>query len=56
MEPGKDIICCVTGGHLAYRCNALASMLVKTGYDVKVVMTRNDKREFYQSKLNYLRR
>ena len=31
----------MTGGIAAYKIATLASMLVKTGYDVKVVMTQN---------------
>ena len=41
MERKKTVLLCVTGGIAAYKIATLASMLVKTGYDVKVVMTRN---------------
>ena len=41
MERKKTVLLCVTGGIAAYKIATLASMLVKTGYDVKVVMTQN---------------
>ena len=41
MERYKTVLLCVTGGIAAYKIATLASMLVKTGYDVKVVMTQN---------------
>ena len=37
----RQVLLCVTGGIAAYKIATLASMLVKTGYDVKVVMTQN---------------
>lgn len=40
MERKKTVLLCVTGGIAAYKIATLASMLVKTGYDVKVVMTQ----------------
>ena len=42
MERKKTVLLCVTGGIAAYKIATLASMLVKTGYDVKVVMTDYD--------------
>ena len=47
MERKKTVLLCVTGGIAAYKIATLASMLVKTGYDVKqhanvrVIMTQN---------------
>lgn len=41
MERKKTVLLGVTGGIAAYKTASLASMLVKTGYDVKVLMTQN---------------
>ncbi len=39
MLKGKNILLGITGGIAAYKCAALARLLVKQGCDVKVVMT-----------------
>lgn len=39
MLKGKNILLGITGGIAAYKCAALARLLVKRGCDVKVVMT-----------------
>lgn len=41
MEQKKTVLLGVTGGIAAYKTASLASMLVKNGYDVKVLMTQN---------------
>ena len=41
MLKGKNILLCVTGGIAAYKMADVASMLVKLGADVHVVMTEN---------------
>lgn len=41
MERKKTVLLGVTGGIAAYKSATLASMLVKNGYDVKVLMTKN---------------
>ena len=41
MEQKKTVVLGVTGGIAAYKTASLASMLVKNGYDVQVLMTRN---------------
>ncbi len=41
MEKKKTVILGVTGGIAAYKTASLASMLVKNGYDVQVLMTQN---------------
>ena len=41
MEKGKHILLCVTGGIAAYKIANLASMLKKSGCDIKVIMTKN---------------
>lgn len=41
MEQKKTVLLGVTGGIAAYKTASLASMLVKNGYDVQVVMTQN---------------
>ena len=41
MDRKKTVVLCVTGGIACYKSAMLASLLVKRGYDVEVVMTRN---------------
>lgn len=41
MEQKKTVVLGVTGGIAAYKTASLASMLVKKGYDVQVLMTQN---------------
>ena len=41
MEKKKTVVLGVTGGIAAYKTASLASMLVKNGYDVQVLMTKN---------------
>ena len=41
MEKKKTVVLGVTGGIAAYKTASLASMLVKNGYDVQVLMTQN---------------
>lgn len=41
MEKKKIVVLGVTGGIAAYKTASLASMLVKNGYDVQVLMTEN---------------
>lgn len=41
MDRKKTVVLCVTGGITCYKSAMLASLLVKRGYDVEVVMTRN---------------
>lgn len=41
MEKKKTVVLGVTGGIAAYKTASLASMLVKNGYDVQVLMTEN---------------
>lgn len=41
MEQKKTVLLGVTGGIAAYKTASLASMLVKNGYDVQVLMTQN---------------
>ena len=41
MEEKRTIVLGVTGGIAAYKTASLASMLVKNGYDVEVIMTKN---------------
>lgn len=41
MEQKKTVVLGVTGGIAAYKTASLASMLVKNGYDVQVLMTKN---------------
>ena len=41
MEQKKTVVLGVTGGIAAYKTASLASMLVKNGYDVQVLLTRN---------------
>lgn len=41
MEQKKTVVLCVTGGIACYKSAMLASALVKRGYNVEVVMTRN---------------
>ena len=41
MEQNKLVLLGVTGGIAAYKTASLASMLVKNGYDVQVIMTKN---------------
>lgn len=41
MSEKKRVLLGVTGGIAAYKIASLASMLVKKGYDVQVMMTRN---------------
>lgn len=41
MKEKKTVVLGVTGGIAAYKTASLASMLVKSGYDVQVLMTRN---------------
>lgn len=41
MLKGKNILLAVTGGIAAYKMADVASMLVKQGADVHVVMTKN---------------
>lgn len=41
MLKNKNILLCVTGGIAAYKMPNLASMLVKEGCDVNVIMTKN---------------
>lgn len=41
MEGKKTVVLGVTGGIAAYKTASLASMLVKNGYDVQVLMTKN---------------
>ena len=43
MLKGKTIILGVTGGIAAYKSAALASLLVKTGANVHVIMTEHAK-------------
>ena len=43
MERKKTVLLCVTGGIAAYKIATLASMLVKTGYDVKEVSEKAKK-------------
>lgn len=41
MLKGKTVLLCVTGGIAAYKIASLASMLVKAGADVRVIMTEH---------------
>lgn len=41
MEKKKTVVLGVTGGIAAYKTASLVSMLVKNGYDVQVLMTKN---------------
>jgi len=41
LDRKKTVVLCVTGGIACYKSAMLASLLVKRGYDVEVVMTRN---------------
>ncbi len=41
MEEKKTVVLCVTGGIACYKSAMLASTLVKKGYEVEVVMTKN---------------
>ena len=41
MLKDKNILLCVTGGIAAYKIPNLASMLVKQGCNVNVLMTKN---------------
>ena len=41
MKEKKTVVLCVTGGIACYKSAMLASGLVKAGYDVEVVMTKN---------------
>lgn len=41
MKDAKTVVLGVTGGIAAYKTASLASMLVKNGYDVQVIMTQN---------------
>ena len=41
MDRKKTVVLCVTGGIACYKSAMLGSLLVKRGYDVEVVMTRN---------------
>ena len=41
MEKKKTVVLGVTGGIAAYKTASLTSMLVKNGYDVQVLMTKN---------------
>lgn len=41
MEQRKTVVLGVTGGIAAYKTASLASMLIKSGYDVQVLMTQN---------------
>lgn len=41
MDRKKTVVLCVTGGIACYKSAMLSSLLVKRGYDVEVVMTRN---------------
>ena len=41
MEKKKTVLLGVSGGIAAYKAASLASMLIKDGYDVEVLMTKN---------------
>ncbi len=41
MKDKKNILLCVSGGIAAYKAIDLASMLIKSGYNVKTVMTQH---------------
>lgn len=54
MLKGKNILLCVTGGIAAYKMADVASMLVKLGADVHVVMTENATRFISAETFNVL--
>ena len=56
MLKGKTIILGVTGGIAAYKSAALASLLVKTGANVHVIMTEHAKELLPRLLLRHLRK